>query len=592
MSLPWRAVCEGHCAPLDAAWDIYSGKVDRAIIIGSRGSGKTTTLAMLHALFALTQPGCQSASIAPERQQSARCYDAFRKSVLNNPLLQQYVVRTTQHHTRLANDSEVYLLTATIKGVNSAHPSKVFFDEVELFDFAILQEALNMAISRGDIKAQNIFTSTWKAPRGPLKRLVEDIGKETAITDGLYVWCVFEVIRGSDCDDCSLCKRVSKTLPSGEVITFADLCRGRARNATGFLPVKDALKKFIELDYPTFKAQWLSQEPTPVYAVFELHDYNILSQWNPFEAARRFQTVIYCAIDVGYSAPTVALFAQILPSGTCIVFDEVRAVGQTFRDTIMQHILPRVKRYGVHQCIVDPHSPQSVQELLSVGIPAIAAPLSITTRDKLTRIGMIRSALTPVGGIPSLLITKQCKELLDEMISMEFKTDATGTPTDKLPDKHDDGVDALSYLYAYLYEMGATDISLEQMLAYRQAESELIKRYMLSGNEGQLQSEHVLDILGEEKAAKERPVLSNAVAALSSNPLNPQPLGAMQSQANYEYVREVEEIESREDLSDEEKEKELIKRYDAATLKQQYDAAAAPTGFIPLFADALLRWNP
>ena len=46
-----KAICEGHVAPLDIFWSLFSGELRDALIIGNRSGGKTLMLALLEYLL-------------------------------------------------------------------------------------------------------------------------------------------------------------------------------------------------------------------------------------------------------------------------------------------------------------------------------------------------------------------------------------------------------------------------------------------------------------------------------------------------------------------------------------------------------------
>ena len=463
-----HAVCEHHQAPLDAVWDIYSQQIRNAVIVGSRMSGKTSLIAFLQVLFALSYDGCESVSVASRIDQAKLCYDYIRRMLYRHEIFAKYTPppQSPNHSSErliLHNGSIIRILPATEKGLNAPHPHKVFFDEVDLIDWTVLQQGLSMA--KGDervgLVGQQIFASSWKKSFGPLARLSKAILSGGMLSEGggsliggkVYRWCVFDVMKRCPSPSaCEECKLVRKTLSSGETISFYDICQGRCLKSDGFLPREEAWERFIQMDEAIFKSEWLSDEPTPLYAVFNISPLSYLRSWDALQVNGR----IIVGVDVGTSAPTVFLLMQILPSGIVIVFDEIRRYGSSIKAIVEEARRISVK-YNPEVFIIDPRSTLVIKELQDAKIRALPAPFlfantAAKTQEKLNRIRVVQNALdTSVWGFPRLFFVRdRCELLLKEMKDYSFETDAEGNPTDKLPDGNDDGIDALAYAFSYL----------------------------------------------------------------------------------------------------------------------------------------------
>jgi hypothetical protein len=465
-------VCEHHQAPLDAVWDIYSQQVRNAIIIGSRMSGKTSLIAFLQVLFALSYDGCESVSVAARIDQAKLCYDYIRRMLYRHEIFAKYTPppQSPNHSSErliLHNGSIIRVLPATEKGLNAPHPHKVFFDEVDLIDWGVLQQGLSMAKGNEDegLIGQQIFASSWKKSFGPLARLSKAILAGGALAESgaglvggkVYRWCVFDVMKRCPSPSaCEQCKLIRKTLSSGEEISFYDICQGRCLKSDGFLPREEAWERFIQMDEAVFKSEWLSDEPTPLYAVFNIPPSAFLRGWDANQVSGR----IIVGIDVGTSAPTVFLLLQILPSGIVVVFDEIRRYGSSIK-SIVEEARRIQAKYNPEVFVVDPRSTMVIRELQDAKIKAVSAPFLFSataakTQEKINRIRLIQNALDiSTWGFPRLFFVKErCELLLKEMRDYSFETDAEGNPTDKLPDGNDDGIDALAYAFSYLEVSG------------------------------------------------------------------------------------------------------------------------------------------
>jgi len=460
-------VCEHHQAPLDAVWDIYSQSIRNAVIIGSRMSGKTSLIAFLQVAFALSYDGCESVSVAARIDQAKLCYDYIRRMLYRHEIFAKYTPppQSPNHSSErliLHNGSIIRILPATEKGLNAPHPHKVFFDEVDLIDWTVLQQGLSMAKgdeSRG-LVGQQIFASSWKKSFGPMARLSKALlsgglieGGGNLIGGRVYRWCVFDVMkRCSSAAECEQCKLIRKPLSSGGEISFYDICQGRCLKSDGFLPREEAWERFIQMDEAVFKSEWLSDEPTPLYAVFSIPPTSYLRDWDVSRIVGR----IVVGVDVGTSAPTVFLLLHILPSGVVVVFDEIRRYGSSIKSIVEEAHRIQVK-YNPEVFVVDPRSTMVIRELQDAKIRAVPAPFlfantAAKSQEKLNRIRLVQNALDISSwGFPRLYFVKErCELLLKEMKDYSFEVDAEGNPTDKLPDGNDDGIDALAYAFSYL----------------------------------------------------------------------------------------------------------------------------------------------
>jgi len=470
-------VCANHTAQLDFVWDVYSQNVRNAVVIGSRMSGKTTAIAFLHSLFALTFDFCESVSIASTKTQSKQCYDYVRRILTYNPLFYKYVPppQSPNHSSErlvLHNGSMIRILTATEKGLNAPHPNKVFFDEVDLIDWNVLQQGLSLA--KGNEKAgilgQQIFASSWKKSFGPLTRLTRaittgDWGDGMSSSESIkllggkvYRWCFFDIMkRCKDKSWCEECKKIKKKLSSGEEVSFFDICQGRGLFADGFLPREEALVRFIQLDEAVFRSEWLSEEPTPLFAVFSISPLSYLSDWDWKKVAGSSRLIV--GVDIGTSAPTVFLLMQVLPSSLVVVFKEIRKY-HTSVSSIVEEAKRIAAQYQPECFVIDPRATMVLRDFQLSGLRAFSAPIlyastAARTQEKLNRIRLIQSALDTVRGIPRLyFVVPHCEMLLKEMKDYAFETDAEGNPTDKLPDGNDDGIDALAYAFSFMEASG------------------------------------------------------------------------------------------------------------------------------------------
>ena len=371
MNVPREAVCDDHQSPFDFVSDIYFERVDSAIAVASRDGGKTMASALIHLLNSLFKPGCESITVGAIWAQSNRAYDNLKKLAVrhgNVPSIDKHpmIIKTNQEKTVFNNGSVVEILPGTIAAVNGPHGQKLHRDERELMDDEVNKEANNISSSKiiidpdgteRRIKAQDWMTSTRKWAHGPMQQLVQEI--EEAIKQGfkpthqLYTWCVFEVAQKVD-----NCQVAYPDLPKAEACDchtivkgewddesprrFSEVCRGRLARSSGYTPLDDIQKKFLENDRDTWEAQKECSKPEVgglIFPMFTKQRYGIkFYEPNPMYGA------IYMSVDYGGTNPhAVNWYQQLdhdldvyghdqsykdepkkrLKAGTVVCFDEI-----------------------------------------------------------------------------------------------------------------------------------------------------------------------------------------------------------------------------------------------------------------------------
>ena len=619
-----HAVCEHHQAPLDAVWDIYSQQVRNAIIIGSRMSGKTSLVAFLQVLFALSYDNCESVSVAARIDQAKLCYDYVRRMLYRHEIFAKYTPppQSPNHSSErliLHNGSIIRILPATEKGLNAPHPHKVFFDEVDLIDWTVLQQGLSMA--KGDEQAglvgQQVFASSWKKSFGPLARLSKAILSGGALSESghnliggkIYRWCVFDVMkRCPSSKACEECKLIKKTLSTGEEISFYDICQGRCLKSDGFLPREEAWERFVQMDEAVFRSEWLSDEPSPLYAVFNIPPTSYLHSWDAMQVQGR----IIVGVDVGTSAPTVFLLLQVLPSGIVVVFDEIRRYGTSIK-AIVEEAHRIQAKYNPEVFVVDPRSTMVVREMQESRLRAQPAPFlfantAARTQEKINRIRLVQNALdVSPWGFPRLFFVKErCELLLKEMKDYSFETDMEGNPTDKLPDGNDDGIDALAYAFSYLEVNGLLPRAVPADVIRN--DWEVVRQYILHEEEVAKVAEVSQPLIRSEGVQDE--VVRRMRALIAEQMRNTQPLvntylptpEAIDDQIarKLHQISELRQLVQNPDLPAEERERirrvlaemqeDMEKAWTAMELRSVVSAYDSSTGSIPVFfLDILLR---
>lgn len=283
VDVPRTAVCEGHQAPFDFMADLYFEREQAAVAVANRGGSKTFISAALHLLNSKFKSFCESCSVGAVEQQALRCYEHMRKLLMfegkcrqpeDNPDIEQSIMRETQWR----NKSKVEVLVGTINGVNGPHPQKVHADEVELMDPVVFDESRNMSASKNGIAAQDWITSTRKRAHGPMQSILNEITEAERMgvkpPYRLYMWCIFETAAAvPECGTTCGCEHVVKgKWDDNTKRTFKQVCKGRLKRSTGWIPLSDVHKTFRTVSKSVWEAQQECMRPSTEGLVYPMFD--------------------------------------------------------------------------------------------------------------------------------------------------------------------------------------------------------------------------------------------------------------------------------------------------------------------------------
>ncbi len=423
----------------------------------------TLVFAALLLLEALFKPGIELAHLGAIKDQATRCYRYFLK-MLKHPLFSDMLAKPpTATRTELLNGSVVEILVGTITGVNSPHPHKSQLDEVELMDWEVLQEALNMASSSGGYTGATRLTSTRKYSTGTMQQILDEADAKGFKVYQWNIWDTVEPCRvpkgiesfkilKEEADETQAVYYVSKECLSCELV---EVCAGKARYSRGgIIPLKDALRNYKNLDKETWDAQVECLKPGTSDLIFPMFnpnthviDYESVlrrrGMWSSESSNRTSFEVVFnpnievlAGQDAGYGCPAT-VFGQMLDDETVVIFDEVYERNLAPSTLINEFLLPKDSEYYVQQWCCDPSGMQLIAEMEIQGLLAMQANNNIATG-----LDLIRSLLAT----KRLYITDNCVNLIQELKT--YKKTRMGKVA---PNQEDHAVDAMRYL---LMEMG------------------------------------------------------------------------------------------------------------------------------------------
>lgn len=449
------SICPDHDAPFDFIRDIFFQLVQNAILVSNRTGGKTMSFAVLDVLNSYLWDDCETATIGAIEEQAKKCYGYVKDWVNKIPIFNEMLEESLMSKTTFKNGSMVQILTGTMAGVNSPHPQKAFFDEIELMAWQILQEGSSMPQSRGEIKAQLIVTSTRKFAFGPMERLLDE-AEERGFK--VYRCCVMETIEPHDKEIC----RNS---------VFHEDCQQRCDQMAGHLQFNDVIATKKRLDADTWDSQWMSKKPGATALVYP--HYNKLIHVRDIEPD--LGAPLYLAEDFGFAeghADVIGFFQEF--SGKVKMIDEIWVEGKTDEELVDLVELKLIELGFIPSRYIEkPKDDMDKKRLLNAAVAAwycpIEEPSKISIRSsrgyrviaegnpdrrRLTYgIPILRKAFQDMdeNGEPMIVfnskIAKRKQSTLREMPKYANKIRADGTILDEPKKINDNGPDMVRYFY-------------------------------------------------------------------------------------------------------------------------------------------------
>lgn len=451
--IPRAAVCDGHVAPMSVVWEIFSEQITDMILLASRTSGKTVNLAILHHLLAKFYPEIETASLGAILEQSNKCI-SYLRGIVKNRWFSREVYPPTTRTVKYRNGSQVQVLTATKTGVNAPHPHVAIFDEVDLMEQEILDQAFSMAKSDSIHRAVQILASSRKSMTGMMQSLLNRCRDDAyfPFKKGLRSYCVFEVLQQCTLRNCDDCKRRIRA----DGVSFYDRCQKKAQQSHGFMLLTDAFSKFSQLDPMVSDLEWFCLRAEKAGLVFPRFDEG--KTVHEFDVRDGWRTYVCCDFGFGPGHPFCAYYVQIDPSDNIWVLDEL------FGEMVDLPVwIERIKRWVAskpnsgeesrgspftdddgcgwpmfRRVFADAHGDQEIRDMRGAGLRVEGVLCGVDEGLK-----SLRKWVNGVHGDfvhPRLHIHPRCRQLIRCLSEMHF--DQYGKPDEK----GDDPADAMRYL--------------------------------------------------------------------------------------------------------------------------------------------------
>lgn len=332
LHIPDCPVCPGHQSPWEIFRAIHLDRPSVALVLGSRGSGKSFLSALDTHLTSRWEPNHGTRILGGSKQQSAQIYEALRAIATDHEGTAgndaAAIDRLHKDRALYRNGSRVEILAASPTSVRGPHVPSLKLDEVDEMATEIREAAMGMCMGRLKRRGQEgeattasvIMTSTCHRVNGPMARLIERANKGDF---PLFTMCVFEVLErcpdsrsGKDNEKCGDCPiiRYCHDVPEGMT--------PKAKRSDGHYPIESLIQKYRTTGTRVFEADYLCRLSSSDAAWFptfnQAEHVSATAEYDP--AAE-----VHLAVDSGVF--TGAVFFQIIPvdAGAAKV-DQVRVI--------------------------------------------------------------------------------------------------------------------------------------------------------------------------------------------------------------------------------------------------------------------------
>lgn len=446
--VPRVPICAGHCAPFDYLRRAYFEPAVDLVVWAPRGGGKTRLAAAATLLDLLHKPGCAVRILGGSLTQSLRMWEHLLPDIERVAERELFGRAGAARRLHLRNGSSAAVLTQSQRAVRGLRVQKLRCDEVEMFDPDIWEAAQLVTRSiedqtqrpangaakkkRPKDAAQPISgaieaISTLHKPYGLMQRIVD---QAQARRTPVLRWCILEVLSRCPAErDCAACP-------------LWDDCKGVAKTrCDGFVSIDDAIGFKQRVSRETWDAEMLCLRPSTRGCVFPRFDVDVhVSEADAPSGA------LSLAIDFGFNNPFVCLWIVTdAPSSRTWVIDEYVQEGRTVHEHLEVIEARRWGRRAAHVACDPAGQGRSDQTATSNTQVLRRAGYAVRCRKSLIADGieLIRAALCPAHGEPTLLIHPRCARLIRAMQSYRYP--ATGGELPLKDGTHDHLVDALRY---------------------------------------------------------------------------------------------------------------------------------------------------
>ena len=451
--LPWKSFSAGHSTPSAFVAEAFLDPGRDVAAWANRSGLKTLSASILAALeFRFSDSPLSGRVLAGSEEQARTLYEYWTRWCWE-VLADRLDGNPGRLLTRL-NNGDFEILSASQKRVRGAKVQRLFRDEVDEIDPALMGASVGMLASRPAAPARTVDTSTWHRADGPMGQLVADAADRGV---RLHKWNVWEAIercppeRHEHGRGCRHCRLAAACVEKARQFHGDPDCRvGIASECCGLLAIDDVTRQFTRWSRQQWQAEAECRRPSLeglVYPAFDRH-IHVRADLSPDANLPTWR-----AIDWGWSN-FVCLWIQADKSGCVRVVDEYWAANTTTADNARK-IGQRDDGLHVDATFCDPagHSRNDqtgysdTEVFQGFGIPCMytTAPWAREVRNG---INLIRSFLEPVAGPARLIISGRCEQLIRSFESYRSRrVNSQYIDEPAKPQACDHPMDALRYYF-------------------------------------------------------------------------------------------------------------------------------------------------
>ncbi len=445
MKVPRGNVCSGHDAPFEYLQRAYFEPGEDLIVWAPRGGGKTRLGAAVTLLELLHKPGVQVRILGGSLEQSCRMWEHLEPDLRKLAGEAIDADLSTARSVTMTNGSKVGVLAQSQKAVRGLRVQKLRCDEVEMFDPKVWEAGL--LTTRSLVGATTADVETQSAGAGVVKGAVEAISTfhkpwglmskviENAKAKGIRVlhWCILEVMEkcpeSRDCLTCDLwedCQGVAKT------------------KCDGFFAIDDLIRIKRRVSKESWDSEMMCRRPSVKGAVFPNFDLSVHVKGGIGDAKPQ-AAELRLGMDFGFNNPFVCLWILLHPDGVVHVVDEYVQESRMLHEHVSEI---ESRGWGKPKMIACDPARNGRNDQTAESNVSFLRRRGYSVRSKGSRIvdgiEMIRFALRPAAGEPTLFIDPRCVKLIAAMQGYHYAEGGSEVP---VKDGSDHCVDALRYFF-------------------------------------------------------------------------------------------------------------------------------------------------
>lgn len=185
--IPNTQVCPNHSTPWRAFSEAYFARARVSVWKASRGFGGKSYLLSLLGLTEATTLLADVNVLGGSGEQSERVLEAMSRQWGHPNAPRELLLSDPgKRETKLIGGNKVRALMASTKSVRGPHPQRIRLDEVDEVKITVLNAAMGQTMSKGEIGAQTVLSSTHHYSAGTMTEVLRRAGDKGW---PVHEWC-------------------------------------------------------------------------------------------------------------------------------------------------------------------------------------------------------------------------------------------------------------------------------------------------------------------------------------------------------------------------------------------------------------------